>query len=113
MNIYKVILKGDDKNWPNWPRIEMYFTHRPTNDQIIKRLKAKADPEIVYTIDSLGWINWFLDMVEKYPIGDNSPLDMGSVRSWRGYPDFGTPLANMPLHGETQIREIIVMENGS
>lgn len=112
MNIYKVILKANKDNWPNWPRVEMYFTHRPTNDQIINRLKAKTDPEIVYTLDSLGWIEWFLGMVEKHPIGDGSTFDMGSIRSWRDYPDAGTPMSSCPLHGQTHILELTVTENG-
>ena len=112
MNIYKVILKANEKDWPGWPRVEMYFTHRPTNDQIIDRLKTKADAEIVYTEDSMVWVNWFLGMVKKYPIGDGSTFDMGSIRSWRDYPEAGTPMAHCPLYGDTQIREITVTENG-
>ena len=81
------------------PRVEMYFKNRPSNEDIVRRLEEKVDPEVVYE-DNDPCLAWYLELAQKYPLKpDQSTSLWGSSES-----------AAFPI-GSTRIHEIHVTEN--
>ena len=106
MNIYKVSLRPQKSVWVDWPKMEMFFTHRPTNDQIIKRLEEKIDPEMIFDDGDKPFIQWFLDKVTRWPIENGE-----SYHAWMDFPPAGKTYDSMDTNGHITIHDIQVTEN--
>lgn len=102
MNIFKAVLRIKETMGLGTFSVEMLFRKRPTQADIIQRMKEKVDPEIVS--DEQPTLMWILQEVQKYPIKDEE-----SHRLWWDDSKQSDQLVHPT--GSTFVHEITVIEN--
>ena len=101
MNIFRASLRVRDTAGLGKFNVEMFLQKRPTHADIVQRMKAKIDTEIVS--DEQPTLMWILQEIQKYPLKDDK-----NNRMW--LPDLSKYPSAMPT-GSTSVFEIFVIEN--